>query len=392
MQGEGRQPGASEAGGRHGLALGLAGRTMIAGADGEPDRVTTDTRGSSWTTRLQLFGGLALGLGMLAWFLGGLDWNALWRTLQEVSWTWVAIAALVMLADYGVHALRWRLLLKHVDPDLDLRTLWAATTVMWGFNTLLPLRAGNFLRPAVVALRRNLPYTTLLFTMIAEYVCDIFGIVLLVLWMIWLLPPDMVQGGGLLADIKVYGTWAGVAALVSLGVVVLLSTRQARVAVQAMLRPLPDALETRAILLFDQLVMGMAAVNHPLKLLWALVLTMAIWGGWLLAILATFRAFDLDLPLVGALFMESALTLSMLVPQAPGFLGVFQVVTEEALGMFDAPQSKAEGIALVFWTVCFVPVTLLGLWDAWKMGLDVSGSGRTEAFEDLERRAEAAEE
>ncbi len=343
---------------------------------------------SSWTTRLQLFGGLALGLGMLAWFLGGLDWTALWRTLLEVSWTWITIAAIVMLLDYAVHALRWRLLLHHVDPDLDMRTLWAATTVMWGFNTLLPLRAGNFLRPAVVALRRGLPYTTLLFTMFAEYLCDIFGIVLMVLVMVWLLPPDMVQDSQLLQDVQTYGTWAGLGAMGAMGAVVVMSTRRARAVVQAMLAPLPGPTGDRAVALFDQLVVGMAAVANPWTLVGALLLTVVIWVGWLLAILATFRAFGLELPLAGALFMESALTLSMLVPQAPGFLGVFQVVTEQALAMFDAPQSIAEGIALLFWTVCFVPVTLLGVWDAWKMGLDVSGRGRSAALEELERRAE----
>ena len=85
--------------------------------------------------------------------------------------------------------------------------------------------------------------------------------------------------------------------------------------------------------LFDQLVLGMAAVSHPLRFAQALLLTLVIWGGWLAAIVATFKAFNLEMPLAGALFMESALTLSMLVPQAPGFLGVFQVVTEEALAL-----------------------------------------------------------
>ncbi len=319
--------------------------------------------------RLRLWGGLALGLGLLVWFVASLDLAALGSVLADLRWGWVVLAAVLMLLDYAVHGLRWRILLDHVDPDLDWRTLWMATTVLWGFNTILPLRAGNFLRPAVVSMRRGVPYTTLLFSSAAEYVCDIVGIVVLVLAMIWLLPPDLVAGATL-QRIQLWGTLAGVGSLVFIGFVVLLSTRQARSVVERLLSPLPSpSLRERALDLFDQLVLGMAAVNDPLRFLQALLLTLVVWGGWLLAILATFRAFDLDLPLAGALFWESSLTLSMLVPQAPGYLGVFQVVTEQALALFDAPTAKAEAIALVFWTVCFVPVTVLGLYDGSRMGL-----------------------
>ena len=342
------------------------------GADVDEPSPTIRRSGSSVGDALKLWGGLALGVGMLGWFLASLDLDALVRVMAEVRWAWVALAAALMLADYAVHGLRWKVLLHHVDPDLDWRTLWGATTVLWGFNTLLPLRAGNFLRPAVVATRRHLPYTTLLFSSVAEYVCDIFGIVVLVVAMIWLLPAELVASGPL-ADVQLYGTVAGVVALGFLAAVVLLSTRRARAGVELLLSFLPgDALRRRAIVLFDQLVLGMAGVGHPGRFLLALVLTLAVWGGWLLAILATFRAFDLDLPLAGALFWESSLTLSMLVPQAPGYLGVFQVVTEQALALFDAPIAKAEAIALVFWTICFVPVTVLGVVDGARMGLSVT--------------------
>lgn len=342
-----------------------------------------------WSDHLKLWGGLALGLGLMAWFLGSLEWRSLIDVMAEVRWSWIALAAILMLADYAVHAWRWRVLLHHVDPELDWRTLWAATTVLWGFNTLLPLRAGNFLRPAVVSLRRSIPYTTLLFTSIAEYVCDIFGIVLLILGMIWLIPESMIAEGPL-EDIKVWGTLSGVGALLSLVFVVLLSSRQARTVFERILRPLPsDRVRGRLLEFFDQLVLGMAAVGNPLRLIQALALTLLVWGGWLLAILATFRAFDLDIPLVGALFWESSLTLSMLLPQAPGYLGVFQVVTEESLRLFEAPVAKAEAIALVFWTICFVPITILGVYDGSRMGLSLGSNPLQGAMDELEPREDA---
>lgn len=344
--------------------------------------MTHERSARSWTNRVKLAGGVLLGVGLLGWFLGGLHWSELGNVLRDVSPGWLGLAVLVMLADYAIHAWRWGILLRDVDPDADFELLWGATAIGWAFNTLLPFRAGNFVRPAVVALRRPVSYTTVLFTTVAEYVCDAVGIVLMVLWMIWLLPAEML-GHGILADVKVWGTWTGVAALALVGVVVLLSSRQAREVVQWAVRPVPSERVRRRMLgTFDELVAGMASVGNPIRLLQALVLTIAYWGGWLVGLVVTLRAFHLELPLAGALFMEAALTLSMMVPQAPGFLGVFHVVTEKALALWGTPTAQAEGIALVFWTVVFVPITLVGLFEGWRRGLDVVG-GRRAVLEEL---------
>ncbi|MBX2800133.1 MAG: flippase-like domain-containing protein [Myxococcales bacterium] len=338
-------------------------------------------QGSVWQ-QVRLWGGALLGVALMAWFLWSLQWGSLVAVMAEAHWSWVALAATAMLGSYAVHAWRWRILLHDIDPDVDWSTLWSATTVLWGFNTVLPLRAGNFLRPAVVAMRRQASYTAVLFTTVGEYLCDAIGIVILLLVMIWVLPAEYVESGPL-EDVQWWGTAAAVVALISLAVVVLLSTRQARTLVERLLSPLPSSSLRESLLTgFDHLVAGMATVGHPARLGGALVLTLAVWGAWLLAILATFRAFDLHLPLAAALFWESSLTLSMMVPQAPGYLGVFQVVTEESLALFRAPTEKAEAIALVFWTVCFVPITILGVYNGSKLGFSVS-SGVAGALDEL---------
>lgn len=359
-----------------------------------PVNVTHRPRGAwsvaagSWRTRLQVYGGIAVGLGLLAWFLWSIDFRELGEVLGRVQWRWIAIGVVVMLLHYAMQGFRWKILLHHVDPNLPWRTLWKATTILWGFNTLLPLRAGTLLRPAVVSLERGLPYTTLLFTIVAETVCDVFGIVALVLVMLQLLPESLYQAGPLLR-IRSYGTWASVFALALLVMIVLLSTRRARTVVEAMLAPLPSSrVRERMLVVFDQLVEGMAAVGEPGRLFQALLLTGLVWGTWLVAIVSTLKAFALDIPLAGAMFIEAALTLAMMVPQAPGFLGMFQVVTEEALALFGAPAAEAKAVAVVFWTVCFVPITLLGLWDGWRLGIGFGPTARKDAFEDLQRRVE----
>jgi len=338
-----------------------------------------------WLRQLQLWGGLLLGGALLAWFVSSIDFAELASVIATANGRWLALAAIVMLAHYAVHGWRWRVLLRHVDPRLDWRTLGTATAVLFAFNTLLPLRAGNLLRPAVVAARRNIPYTTLLFTIVAESVCDVFGIVLMVLWLLRMLPEGIADADDL-ERLRSCGTFGALAALGGLGGIVLLSTRRARAFVFSLLRPFPSQrLKRRVLRGFDQLVQGMAAVGNPLRLVEALAITVLVWGSWLLALVCTLKAFGLNLPLAAALFIETALSLTMMVPQAPGFLGVFQIVTERALALFGAPTTESQAIALVFWTVCFVPITLIGLVAGYRAGLEPIH--KDAAFEQLEQRA-----
>src|SRR5690349_17881820 len=93
---------------------------------------------AGWRKALQWLG-LASGLAALVWFLATLDWPGLGRVIARVHWGWLALAAVLMLADYAVHAWRWRVLLRHVVPRLELHTVWRASTILWAFNTMLPL-------------------------------------------------------------------------------------------------------------------------------------------------------------------------------------------------------------------------------------------------------------
>ncbi|MBT3224366.1 MAG: flippase-like domain-containing protein [Proteobacteria bacterium] len=331
---------------------------------------------------IRLIGGVALGFILLAWFISGLEWKELWGVLKQVSLGWLLVAVVLMLLDYFFQAWRWGFLLRHVDDKISIKDLWNATAVMWAFNTLLPLRAGNFLRPALIARRRGLPYTTVLFTMVAEYICDVFGILIMLLTMLLFLPSSMTEQP-VIGDLQTYGIFIAIGGLATFGVVVLLLSRQARNVVVGLLRPIPSARVQKKILdIFDQLVAGMAAVGDPLRFGQALGVTLLVWGAWLLVILATFRAFGLQMPFSGALFMEASLTLSMLVPQAPGFLGVFQVITEKALSLWGASSAHGQGIALIFWAICFVPVTIIGLIAASREGIGLINRGRG-LYEDL---------
>lgn len=335
-----------------------------------------------------MYGGLALGLGLLASFLYRLDFGAVFAVIGQVHLGWLALACLLTLLHYALQGARWQVLLHHVAPRLDLATVWRATTVLWAFNTIIGLRSGTVLRPAVVTRVRDVPYTTVLFTLVAETVCELFGVVTFVLLSLWVLPGEAVQSGSF-AEARNIGMGSAAAALALLAAVIALSSGRARSVVEAWVAPLPsEALRARVLTTFDQLVLGMAAVGDPLRLFLAFAATLLVWASWTAAIHCTLWAFGLDLPLAASLFIQVALAIAMTLPQAPGFLGTFQAVTLQGLALFGAPAAESQAIALVLWAVCFVPITALGVFDAWRLGIGFGRTARDRAMHDLAQGTE----
>jgi uncharacterized protein (TIRG00374 family) len=333
-------------------------------------------------TPIPLLVGTLVGLGLLAWFLWNVHWHELGALLGHMNPWWLAAACAWMLVDYFFHSLRWWILLRHVDRTAPIRLTWSATVLGTGMNTILPFRAGALIRPAVVALRRGIPYPTVLFTTLAEGVCDLTGIMVITTWMVWYLPPGAPDSA--LEGIRTLGKWAAIGSLVLFAAVIFLGTSQARTVAVRVLRPVPARLRDRLLGIFDQLIAGLAVVGHPGRLLAALGVTGLIWATWLLGVMGTFWSLGMNLPVTAAMLLESVLALEMMIPQAPGFVGGFQQITKVALTLFGTSEPEAEGMALLFWAVSFVPVTVLGIIEGWRQGFGLLTT-QDEVFQALEK-------
>lgn len=338
----------------------------------------------------RVIAGGVLGLGLSVWFVSSIEWGPLVAALGQIDPVWIGLSVLFMVGEWVLRGLRWAVLIRHLDEDAPLGAMVSATFVGAALNTLIPLRGGDFVRPAVLARARNLPYTTVFSTTILERLLDILGILVVLGVMIVLLPAGS-GDGDFIATLKGYGVWLAVMGILAVLLALLLGTRRARDTVQALLRPLPEGVRGRMLAFFDELVVGLAVAGNPARLIGAILATFAVWAVGLCSILALFQAFDLSLPVSAALFVEGAIALSVAIPQAPGFVGVFHVVMEKTLTLWDTPSGSAQAAALVFWAVSFVPITLIGLVEAWRQGLGITHPSETllESLEAREREGSA---
>ena len=307
-----------------------------------------------------------VGFGLLGWFLWNLHWVELLQILGHISWGWLALSAALMLLDYVLHALRWWILIRHVDHRVPLSLVVSATVIGTGMNTLLPFRAGALIRPGVISARRQLSYATVLATTLAESICDLFGLLGILSWMVWYLPAS--DPGSALEQVRLAGKVGIVAATGLLVGLAVFRSRRARWVAEGLARRLPPAVASRVFLWTGQFATGVDVIAAPHRLAGGLLVTVGVWGSWALALLAAFEAIGVDLPVAAAVLLEAILAVEMMIPQAPGFIGGFQHFTVQTLAVFDVHGAPAEAVALVFWAICFVPVTVWAVIEGWMQG------------------------
>ena len=128
-------------------------------------------------------------------------------------------------------------------------------------------------------------------------------------------------------------------------------------------------MRARFLALFDGFVEGLSSVRSRGALVKAGLLSLLHWTNGSISIWCLFRAFDMDLPFAAACFTTVAIALTVALPQAPGFFGVFHVAIEKTLVLWGLDAAPAQAFAIIFWAVSFVPVTTTGAFLYWKEGL-----------------------
>jgi len=326
--------------------------------------------------RARLLAAIFFSLVGLWWFIDEVPWVELGVVLTEVKLGWVSLAALVLLMEFWIRALRWRVLLRPLGTRARLLDLMAATVIGAGVNTILPLRAGEIAKPVVATRRTGYPFASVVATNVMERIFDLLGLVSVLLLMVLLLPtaPD----SELVTNLRFYGMIVGLIGMVGLVSFILLAAQRDRfrAPLAAILQRIAGPAGDPALHLFDGFVAGLSSSRDPRCLIQAAVLSVLMWVNGAGAIYLLFLAFDANLSFAVACFTGVAIALTVAIPQAPGFIGVFHVAMEKTMILWGLGAAKAAGFAIVFWAVSFVPVTAIALVALWREGLSLGELAR----------------
>ena len=279
--------------------------------------------------------------------------DEVWDALRRANAWWIVLSFALVPIAVAIRALRWQLLYpRETRPPFGATV--AASLVGLAVNNLLPFRAGEAAR--VIALNRRARTSPVesAATVALERILDVFCLLLLLLAALPWLP-----------EVEWVGTAAGIAlalALLLAGAALLFALYGERPfqALDRLLRRLPFGHLEWVEQVGASLARGLVGLRDPVLALTAFVLTITSWlvysvSFWLLTL-----AFDLELPAVSGVLILAAVGFSVILPAAPGALGVFEAATVVALAAYDISASEALSYAFTLHAVNLIPYIVAG--------------------------------
>jgi uncharacterized protein (TIRG00374 family) len=277
---------------------------------------------------------LAVAVALVWW--RGPEWGPIRNAFEQVSWKWVAVAVLLNLLSVVARSIAWYTAIRQAmpPPHPPFRLVFSAFCVGLFGNVVLPARAGELARVAVLSRRmdqQSAAFATLLGSVFAHRVFDIFPAFALVVWV--------------LATAKI-PHWAITSLLIALGVGLLLLAF-AMLSARRHHRTALDELGTLRRLL-TQARFGLGVMRAPLPASIALLFQCFGWLCQLLAVWAAMRAFDISLPIEAAGLVLVLMNIATIFPLWPGNVGLVQAAVALPLVRYGVPYSHgfAFGIGL----------------------------------------------
>jgi glycosyltransferase 2 family protein len=332
--------------------------------------------------------GIVLSVVLLWWTLRDVSLEHLVDELRQAD-PWLFLLS-VVFATAGMvpRAIRWGILLRPVVRELPFRPRFAATSIGFAANNLLPARVGEFARAFSLNRLSRVPTAAAFGSLVIERVLDGLVIVAL-LFAVMALPtfPAMTTTSVNIQAAAVFVVLAMAAVGIVLFLLVAAPERSTRLLEAVAARVLPRSFRRPVVDALRSFLGGVAALRDVRLFLISLVWAVGQWLFLAISFWLAFLAFGIHEPgFAGAVFLQSLIALAVAIPSSPGFFGPFEAAAKLGLSLWGVAPEKAVSFAVGFHIGGFIPVTLIGIYYIWRLGLSWKDVGRSE--EVVEERVE----
>jgi uncharacterized protein (TIRG00374 family) len=294
------------------------------------------------------------------------DWATFWSQTHHIKKVHVLHGIALVYAAYVLRALRWKIFLRPVRPKVTALSL--VSPMMIGFTGLALLgRAGEFIRPYLVARKTDLSFSSQLAVWAVERTFDVGAFAFLIALAIFL--PSALQSiphPEYYRQFRDAGLLLVLGVSVAAGVAVLISRYGEAIAqwIERRLSHLSSGIGHRLAQKVREFGTGLNTIHGPFSLLWLTVLSVGIWYVTALAYQEVTHSYGVDalqIPVSQLLIlMGASMAGSML--QLPAVGGGSQMATIATLSsVFDVPPEMAASCGILLWLVTFASVVPVGL-------------------------------
>lgn len=301
--------------------------------------------------------GIVLSVTFIVWIVYKIDFVLLRKSFAGLKVYWVVIMIGVYLLGFVIRGLRWHFMLlpiKHVD----IRVATEGVVVGYMANNILPARAGELVRAIFIGIKESISKTSALGTILIERVFDGLVIVGILIFCL-LLKPVTVNHGIVNLNIVIACILFGIA-----GSVVLLGAKHRswiEFYIEKFIKYLPEKFSKKSQKIIENFLNSLSFLKTNKNLFIILILSVIIWCIEGLVFWIGFIAFRFSGNLIMAYFTLAFVNLWMILPSAPGGIGIFQAGTMLAFSLFGLIPEIALSYSIVVHSVMIIPITVIGL-------------------------------
>jgi uncharacterized protein (TIRG00374 family) len=321
---------------------------------------------------------LGLAVGLLFLFLRNADLDKVLTSVKAARVDYLLASLALTCVTFLIRAERWQYLLAPLGPTRFMVVL-RTTVIGFAASAVLPARAGEVIRPYLLARREGLSAAAAFATIIVERLLDLVAVLLLLgVFLVWFDPGLEARDSAFFSAIRYGGFVMTPVALATLVVMFFMAGHPERL--HGWVLKAEHVLPTRLALIFARLAQtfaeGFAVVRSPVRVLaalaWSLVLWMTIAAGlWAVAV-----GFGIDMAFTGAWLMLAPLVVGVAVPTPGGVGGFHEAFRLGATAFFGADNDTAVGAAIVLHAISMLPVVIVGLIFIIQDGLKIGGLAR----------------
>ena len=306
---------------------------------------------SSRTLRIVV--GLAFSAVFLWLSVRGVNMTEVLHAIRSANYLYLVPAMLAVTFSFFVRALRWRVMLNPIK-HVTVRNAFSATMIGFMANNVLPMRMGEVVRAVVIGRQESISPSAALATVVVERVFDVIAllIVLLIGSGGYELPPELRSG-----------TWVITVVTVVVFIVFAILSRR-HVSFDRLVQKLPGGrsrVGARVGRFLNAFQEGLGILRSSRQVILAFLLSGVIWGSFVLVYYLSLVAFGLELPLRAPLLLLGIVSIGVMLPSAPGYIGTMQAFYTLALVPFAVNSAVGLSSSWFFWIAQYLPVTLIGV-------------------------------
>ena len=296
------------------------------------------------------------------------DIDELGAALKGANYLWLIPNIILVMFAMFQRAERWKYMLKPI-VTLEYKKLLSATCIGFMANNVLPLRLGEFVR--AYALARNEKRVTksasLATIFVERMVFDLLALLLILAVILFLMPlpvDDRLKLGIILSVV------VAVVGLI-LAVVIVMKPEGSGRLMTKYLFFLPGRMReyvSATVIKFAKGLLFLKNWRHPTLVS---AHTMFLWLAMGISNIFVFYAFGFHLPVYASYVLLVVVSILILIPSSPGFIGVYHYGVLLTLQVFGVEEHDARACAIVLHAAQFIPITLMGFYYTYKEGLSL---------------------